>query len=81
MHPIICMHEHFDLITNSFKYKCKNLASFYTCISKNCDECKMQIMNNGFNTFKMYDWTHVQILIVQKMWKKSLTRSNINVKH
>jgi hypothetical protein len=23
MHPRLCMHEHFDLITNPFKYKCE----------------------------------------------------------
>jgi len=28
----------------------------------------MQLDNNGFNTFKMNDSTHVQMLIVQKMW-------------
>jgi hypothetical protein len=28
----------------------------------------MQLGNNGFNTFKMNDSTHVQMLIAQKMW-------------
>jgi hypothetical protein len=23
MHLVVCMHEHFDLITNPFKYKCE----------------------------------------------------------
>jgi hypothetical protein len=32
----------------------------------------MQLMNNEFNTFKMNDSTHVQMLIVQKIWKNSL---------
>jgi hypothetical protein len=42
----------------------------------------MQLMNNGCNTFKMNDSTKVQLLlIVQEMWKKSLTYSSINVKH
>jgi len=27
----------------------------------------MQLYNNGFNTFKMNDSIHVQMLIVQKM--------------
>jgi hypothetical protein len=39
-------------------------------------------MSNGFNTFKMNDSIHVQILlIIQEMWKKSLTYSSINVKY
>jgi len=29
-------------------------------------------MNNGLNTFKMNDPTHMQMLIVQEMQKKSL---------
>ncbi len=28
-------------------------------MSKIYDECKIQLMNNGFNTFKMNDSTHV----------------------
>jgi hypothetical protein len=28
----------------------------------------MQLDSNGFNTFKMDDSTHVQMLVVQKMW-------------
>jgi hypothetical protein len=40
MHPKLYMHEHFDLITNPFKYKC-DFSSFYTSISKHCGECKM----------------------------------------
>jgi hypothetical protein len=28
MHPRLCMHEHFDLITNPFKYKCKTSQVF-----------------------------------------------------
>jgi hypothetical protein len=38
-------------------------------------------MSNGLNTFKMNDPIHVQMLIIQEMWKNSLTCSNINVKH
>jgi hypothetical protein len=40
----------------------------------------MQFVSNGFNTFKMNDSIHVQMLIIQKMWK-FLTCSNINVRH
>jgi hypothetical protein len=28
MHVKICMHEHFDLITNPFKYKCETSPIF-----------------------------------------------------
>jgi hypothetical protein len=50
MHPRLCIHEHFDLIT---KHKMWNLPSFlYTSISKNCGECKMQSMSNGFNNIQ-----------------------------
>jgi hypothetical protein len=41
----------------------------------------MQLVSNEFNTFNLNDPTHVQMLIIQKMWKISLTHSNINVKH
>ncbi len=50
-------------------------------VLKNYGECKMQLMSNGFNTFKMSDSIHVQMLIVQEMRKNSLTHSNINVRH
>jgi hypothetical protein len=48
MSPKLCMHEHFDLITNPFKYKCETFQIFI----KNCDECKMQLMSNGFNNIQ-----------------------------
>jgi len=32
-----------------------DLLGFETSISKNCDECKMQLISNGFNAFKMND--------------------------
>jgi len=41
----------------------------------------MQFMNNGFNTFEVNDWTHMQMFITQKTWKISLTCSNTNVRH
>jgi hypothetical protein len=59
------MYEHFDLITNS-NVKVKH-ANFLYIHSKNCNERKMQLVNNGSNTFKMNDSIHVQMLIVQKM--------------
>jgi hypothetical protein len=41
----------------------------------------MQIMSNGFNTFKMNDSIHVQMLIIQEIFKNSLICSNINMRH
>ncbi len=41
----------------------------------------MKIVSNGFNTFKMNDSTHVQMLIIQEIFKNSLICSNINVRH
>ncbi len=38
-------------------------------------------MNNGFNKFKVDDSTHVKMLIIRKMWEKSLSDSNIIAKH
>jgi hypothetical protein len=35
-----------------------NLLKFYTSISRKFGECKMQLMSNGFNTFKVMDSTH-----------------------
>ncbi len=28
MHPRLCMPEHFEIITNSFKYKCETFQMF-----------------------------------------------------
>jgi hypothetical protein len=60
-------------------YKLK--VYMHPTVLKNYGECKMQLMSNGFNTFKMSDSIHVQMLIVQEMRKNSLTHSNINVRH
>jgi hypothetical protein len=32
-------------------------------------------------TFKMIDSTHMQMLIIQKIWKNLVNHSSINVKH
>jgi hypothetical protein len=37
-------------------------------------------MSDSFNMLKVNDSTHVQMLTFEKMWKKYLTHSNINVK-
>jgi hypothetical protein len=41
----------------------------------------MQRLNSDFNKFKVDDSIHVKMLIVQKMWKKSLNHSSIIAKH
>jgi hypothetical protein len=52
MHPRFCMYEHFDLITNSFKYKCETFQIFINFYFKKNWECKMQFMNSGFNNIE-----------------------------
>ncbi len=71
MHPKFCMYDHFHIINNPCKYKCDTSQSFYTYIYKNYGECKMQFMNNGFNTFKVNDSTHVQMLTIQVIYEKN----------
>ncbi len=37
-------------------------------------------MNNGFNILKVNGLTHVHMLIIEEMWRKSLIFKNINVR-
>jgi hypothetical protein len=67
MHAKVCMHKHFNVITNSFKCKCAIRQIFTHPSQKFNDEYKMEFLNNGFTIFKMNDSIHVQMLIVQKM--------------
>ncbi len=60
---------------NPFKYKCGTLS--YMCVSIYINKCNMEHLNNGFNKFNVNDSTHVELLIVQEMWKKSLNHSNM----
>jgi hypothetical protein len=41
----------------------------------------MQRLDNGFNKLKVDDSTHVNMLIVQEMWKNSLNHSIIIAKY
>jgi len=50
------------------------------CVSTYTNKCNMQCLNNDFNKFKMDDSTHVNIFIIQKMWKKSFKHSSIITK-
>jgi hypothetical protein len=40
----------------------------------------MQHMDNNFNILNVNGLTRVHMLIIEKMWKKSLTHSNINLR-
>ncbi len=51
------------------------------CVSIYINERNMQCLNSGFNKFKVDDSSHVKMLIIQKMWKKSLNHSNIIAKY
>ncbi len=44
------------------------------------NKCKMQFVSNGFNILKMNGSTHVHMLIIKKMWRKSLIHFNINAR-
>jgi hypothetical protein len=65
----LCMYEHFDLITNPFKYKCETsqffIHSFQTIVMN--EKCNLWIVDS--TTFKMDDSTHMQMLTFQNMWK------------
>jgi hypothetical protein len=39
----------------------------------------MQIMFNSFDILKVNGLTHVHMLTIEKMWKKTLTHSCINI--
>jgi hypothetical protein len=47
-----------------------------TCVLINYGECKMQLLNNGFNMLKIDGSTHVPCLLLKKCQKKSLTHYN-----
>jgi hypothetical protein len=51
------------------------------CVSIYISKCNMKHLNNVFNKFKVSDLTCGKMLIIQKMWRKSLNHSNIITKH
>jgi len=80
MHPRVCMHKHFDLITNQFKYECETFQIIIHPFQKIMVNAKYNTWIVDLATLKVNDSTHVQMLIVQEiMWKNSLTHSNINL--
>jgi hypothetical protein len=59
-----------------------DFPNFYTSIFKKISECKMQLMNNGFNNIQnewFNSWVNVNSL--RDMRKNSLTYSSVNMKH
>jgi hypothetical protein len=60
---------------NSLNHSNINEKYWITFVLVYYNKCKMQFVNNGFNTLKLNGST----LIIEEMWKKSLIQSNINV--
>ncbi len=81
MHLNVCIHEHFDLITDPFKYKCETFQNFIHPFSKIMVSVKCNSWVMDLTTFKVNDLIYVQMLLVQKMQNISLTHSSINVRH
>ncbi len=81
MHPRLCMHEHFDLITNPSKYECDTSQIFIHQFLKIEMNAKCNSWVVDLTTLKVNDSTYMQLLIIQEMQKNSLTHSSINVKH
>jgi hypothetical protein len=63
MHPRLYMHEHFDLISNTFKYKCEISQNFKRPFKKIVVSAKCNSWILDLTTFKMNDSIHVQMLI------------------
>ncbi len=51
------------------------------CVYQYTTKCNMQRLNSGVNKLEVDDLTHVKILIVQEIWKKSLKYSSVIVKY
>jgi len=67
MHLELCMHEHFNLITNAFKYKFETFQILIHSFKKIMVNAKCNLSIVNLATFKVNDSTHVQILMNQKM--------------
>jgi hypothetical protein len=64
MHPRFFMHEHFDIITNPFIYKCEIFQIFTHHFQKIVLSAKYNSWVVDLTTFKVNDSIHVQMLIV-----------------
>jgi hypothetical protein len=69
MHPIFCMHEHFDLITNPFNYKYEIFQIYIYPFKKIVVNAKCNSWIVDLTTLKVNDSTHVQMLIVLNKFK------------
>ncbi len=58
------MHEHFDLMTNPFKYICETSQNFKHLIKKIVVNAIYNSWILDLTTFKVNDSIHVQMLIV-----------------
>jgi hypothetical protein len=52
MHSRLCMHEHFDLIINPFKYKCEISQVFIHPFQKIVVSAKCNSWSSGFNNIQ-----------------------------
>jgi hypothetical protein len=60
-----------------FKY---NYKHWVACVLIYYNKSKMKFVSNGFNILKVNGSTHVHMLIIEEMWKKTLIHFNINVR-
>jgi len=80
MHPRVCMHKHFDVITNPFKYECETFQVFIHPFRKIVMNAKCNSWGVDLTTLKVNDSIHVQVFIVQKIKQKnSLTHSSLHL--
>jgi len=63
----------------SFNHSSIIAKYWIACVLGYYNNYNMQFVNNGFNILEVNSSTHVHMLIIEKMWKKSLIHSNINV--
>jgi hypothetical protein len=66
MYLRLCMHEHFDIIINPFKYKYETSQIFIHPFKKIVLNAKCNSWVVDLTTFKVNESTHVQMLIIQK---------------
>jgi hypothetical protein len=64
---------------NSLHHSNIIIKYWIACVLSYYHKCKMQFVSNGFNILKVNGSTHVHMLIIKDMWKKSLAHFDINV--
>jgi hypothetical protein len=63
---------------NSLDHSRIIVKHWVTHVSIYFNKCKMQLVSISSNILKVNGLIHVHVLIIEKMWKKSLICSNIN---